>query len=204
MTDNSKQHSDQLTYLGPRAVIGSLSLGVTREFRVRRILPKDKEKSNDTDKPVTTGKESSSSSSSNPMTTYPGANNPDLEGQISIHLPHNSLLVMHPEMQESWKHSISPAQTIDPHPVSGRARINITYRDYKEAFHPRNTPRCACDIPTVLRVVQKKNNENLGRYFWMCHAGNVPGKKGCSFFRWAEFDDDGRPLPDTVKTTTPT
>ncbi|KAK0252239.1 hypothetical protein B0A54_16075 [Friedmanniomyces endolithicus] len=32
-------HSDQLTYLGPRAVIGSLSLGVAREFRVRRIVP---------------------------------------------------------------------------------------------------------------------------------------------------------------------
>lgn len=32
-------HSDQLTYLGPRAVIGSISLGVAREFRVRRILP---------------------------------------------------------------------------------------------------------------------------------------------------------------------
>lgn len=30
-------HSDQLTYLGPRAIIGSLSLGVAREFRVRRI-----------------------------------------------------------------------------------------------------------------------------------------------------------------------
>lgn len=30
-------HSDQLTYLGPRPVIGSLSLGVAREFRVRRI-----------------------------------------------------------------------------------------------------------------------------------------------------------------------
>ena len=27
-----------------RAVIGSLSLGVTREFRVRRILPKEKDK----------------------------------------------------------------------------------------------------------------------------------------------------------------
>src|SRR5262245_57006430 len=36
-------HSDQLTYLGPRAVIGSISLGVAREFRVRRILPKDGE-----------------------------------------------------------------------------------------------------------------------------------------------------------------
>src|SRR4051794_12112810 len=68
-------HSDQMTYLGPRAVIGSLSLGVAREFRVRRILPKDGEKSN-------------------------AADDSDAEGQISIHLPHNSLLVMHAEMQE--------------------------------------------------------------------------------------------------------
>ena len=30
-------HADQLTYLGPRAVIGSLSLGVAREFRVRKM-----------------------------------------------------------------------------------------------------------------------------------------------------------------------
>lgn len=166
-------HSDQLTYLGPRAVIGSLSLGVAREFRVRRILPKD---GNDNDKELE-----------------------DLnEGQISIHLPHNSLLVMHADMQEGWKHCVTPAQAIDPHPIAGRRRINVTYRDYRPEFHPRYTPRCACEIPAVLRVVQKKR-ENWGRYFWMCHAGNVPGKEACSFFQWAEFDEDGRPLWNTKK-----
>lgn len=36
--------------------------------------------------------------------------------------------------------------------------------------------------------------ENRGRYMWMCHAGYVPGKEGCSFFEWAEFDDDGEPV----------
>lgn len=61
----------------------------------------------------------------------------DAQGQISIHLPHNSLLVMHAEMQEEWKHSIHPAKAIDPHPVSGNTRINITYRYYRDAFHPR-------------------------------------------------------------------
>lgn len=61
----------------------------------------------------------------------------DAQGQISIHLPHNSLLVMHAEMQEEWKHSIHPAKAIDPHPVSGNIRINITYRCYRDAFHPR-------------------------------------------------------------------
>ncbi|KAK3688509.1 hypothetical protein B0T22DRAFT_459615 [Podospora appendiculata] len=158
-------HSDQLTYLGPRAVIGSLSLGVAREFRVRRIVPRE---------------------------TDDDDNNADAQGQIAIHLPHNSLLVMHAEMQEEWKHSIAPASVIDPHPIAGARRINVTYRDYREPFNPRHTPRCGCGVATVLRVVQRKK-ENWGRYFWMCHAGNVPGKDGCAFFQWAEFDDDGNP-----------
>ncbi|KAF5007265.1 hypothetical protein FDECE_6418 [Fusarium decemcellulare] len=160
-------HSDHLTYLGPRAVIGSISLGVAREFRVRRIMPKD------IDKKI--------------------VEDPDAEGQISIHLPHNSLLVMHAEMQEEWKHCISPAQSIDPHPVAGTTRINITYRDYRANMHPRLTPKCPCGLPCVLRVVTKKK-ENFGKYFWMCYASNVPGKESCGFFQWAEFDDDGNPL----------
>ncbi|RDA90882.1 hypothetical protein CP533_3240 [Ophiocordyceps camponoti-saundersi (nom. inval.)] len=157
-------HSDQLTYLGPRAVIGSISLGVAREFRVRRVVTEEE-----------------------------AEEAPDETGAISIHLPHNSLLVMHAEMQESWKHCIAPALAIDPHPVAGNRRINITYRDYREAMHPTKTPKCACGVPCVLRVVQRRR-ENLGRYFWMCHAGNVPGRTACAMFRWAEFDDDGNPL----------
>ncbi|KAL9941327.1 hypothetical protein D7B24_002896 [Verticillium nonalfalfae] len=159
-------HSDQLTYLGPRAVIGSISLGVAREFRVRKIVPRDADNVSE---------------------------DPDAEGQVAIHLPHNSLLVMHAEMQEEWKHSIAPAQSIDPHPIAGNRRINITYRDYKANMHPNSTPKCDCRIPCILRVVQRKK-ENHGKYFWMCHGGNVPGKEGCSFFQWARFDDDGNPL----------
>ena len=197
-------HSDQLTYLGPRAIIGSLSLGVAREFRVRRIVARD-------------GSDEANGISKGNLRA-------DAEGQIAIHLPHNSLLVMHAEMQEEWKHSIHPAATVAPHPISGNKRINITYRYYKENFHPkyvhhmeheivltmsaRFTPRCHCNIATVLRCVQRKK-ENRGRYMWMCHAGNTPGKEGlgslaalstfkanfssCSFFKWAQFDDDGNP-----------
>lgn len=168
-TESVGYHSDQLTYLGPRAIIGSISLGVAREFRVRRIIPQDAD-----------------------IKIKPKAS-ADAEGQIAIHLPHNSLLVMHAEMQEEWKHSIAPAQAIDPHPISGNKRINITYRDYKKNLHPKYTPRCKCDVPTVLRVVQRKK-ENWGKYFWMCYAGNVPGKDGCDFFDWASFDDHGNPI----------
>lgn len=162
-------HCDQLTYLGPRAIIGSLSLGVAREFRVRKIIARDDEEHVDSKD-----------------------QRADAEGQIAIHLPHNSLLVMHAEMQEEWKHSIHPEKVIDPHPVAGNKRINITYRYYRESFHPRYTPRCKCKVATVLRCVQRKK-ENRGRYMWMCHAGLTPGKEGCTFFQWAEFDDDGEP-----------
>ncbi|KAL1953605.1 hypothetical protein VTO42DRAFT_2552 [Malbranchea cinnamomea] len=169
-------HSDELTYLGPRAVIGSLSLGVAREFRVRRIVP-----------PHEGDRDEASNKS---------LSRADIQGQISIHLPHNSLLVMHAEMQEEWKHSIAPAQRISPHPVAGNKRINVTYRWYRASLHPRYTPRCRCGIPCVLRCVQRKR-ESKGRYMWMCYAGYAPGKKSCNFFQWALFDDDGEPIWDT-------
>jgi hypothetical protein len=169
--DGAKQsvgyHSDQLSYLGPRAIIGSLSLGVAREFRVRKIVPKEEDDKGEA---------------------------ADASGQISIHLPHNSLLVMHAEMQEEWKHSIAPATSIDPHPVAGNKRINITYRWYRESFHPKFTPKCKCGVPTVLKTVQRQK-ANRGRYMWMCQVGGQPeGGNGCDFFVWAEFTDDGEPI----------
>ena len=170
-------HSDQLSYLGPRAIIGSLSLGVAREFRVRRIVARDDE----TDQ-------------SNLKSKTRDDVRADAEGQISIHLPHNSLLVMHAEMQEEWKHSIAPAQAIDPHPHAGNKRINITYRWYRESFHPKYTPKCRCAVHTVLKTVQKRK-ENRGRYMWMCQVGASPGGgEGCGFFVWAAFDENGEPI----------
>lgn len=136
-------HSDQLTYLGPRAVIGSLSLGVAREFRVRKIVPQlgaddEMENSNnntDVILPLPAGIRNQPQQNKQQQKEITAA--ADAQGQISIHLPHNSLLVMHAEMQEEWKHSIHPAKAIDPHPISGNKRINITYRYYRDAFHPR-------------------------------------------------------------------
>ena len=208
-------HSDELTYLGPRAIIGSLSLGVSREFRVRQVIARDDTVAGTDDHDNTkSGREMtpshkngdlSLSTSVSPVTPKTHLNKQDAastaaradtQGQISIHLPHNSLLVMHAEMQEEWKHSIPAVQTIEPHPISGNRRINITYRWYRESLRPAYTPRCRCGIPTVLRCVQRKQ-ETRGRYMWMCYAGAAPGKEGCSFFQWAEFDDDGEPVWNT-------
>lgn len=180
-------HTDQLSYLGPHPVIGSLSLGVQREFRIRRIVPKVEIDESD---PVAAQKARDELA--------------DAQGQISLPLPHNSLLVMHAEMQETWKHSIAPAagSNITPHPIAGRKRINITYRHYREDFGPKYTPKCKCGIPCVLKSVMRQK-ENHGRYVWMCQT---PGRvvvdeavdtndgKGCGHFVWAEFDNDGAPV----------
>lgn len=185
-------HSDQLTYLGPRAVIGSLSLGVGREFRVRKIVSRDAR-----------SESGSGSGSGFPQPRRSGGlgdrSRADEEGQIAIHLPHNSLLVMHAEMQEEWKHSIHPSATVDPHPVAGNKRINITYRWYRDSFHPRHTPRCNCGMATVLKCVQRKK-ESRGRYVWMCQHGAIPDKQSCGFLEWADFTDDGEPLWKKGKT----
>ena len=99
-------HTDELTYLGPMATIASLSLGVEREFRVRRAEAEAD------------------------------------EGAYAIHLPHNSLLIMHAGMQEGWKHCVHPAQKVDVHPLAGEVRINVTYRCYRRSLRPELTPRC--------------------------------------------------------------
>jgi 2OG-Fe(II) oxygenase superfamily len=174
-------HSDQLTYLGPRAIIGSLSLGVAREFRVRKVIAQD-----DNDESTKAQFEANS-----PKTSI-SPDRADQQGQIAIHLPHNSLIVMHAEMQEEWKHSIAPSRSIDPHPIAGNKRLNITYRCYKEHLHPQYTPKCRCGIPCVLRCVQKKKGSR-GRYIWQCHSHYSPGEKGCDFFQFGEFDEDGLP-----------
>lgn len=182
-TESVGWHSDQLTYLGPRGIIGSLSLGVAREFRIRKVVARDEDEAS-----LTAGAQDKSSSS----TKTTSDRRADQEGQIAIHLPHNSLLIMHAEMQEEWKHSIAPAQTVTPHPLAGNKRINITYRHYRSYLHPNFTPKCKCGVPCVLRCVQRKKMTR-GRYCWMCHANYSPGKEGCGWFEWAVFDGDGRP-----------
>lgn len=190
-------HSDELTYIGPRPVIGSLSLGVEREFRVRRIVPREDDEAangeDDGDTRLTSDAHAGSEAKSKSTESKRFQKVSDAQGQIAIHLPHNSLLVMHAEMQEEWKHALIPAQTISPHPLSGNRRINVTYRWYRQSLHPRYTPRCQCGSHAILRCVKRKR-ETRGKYMWMCYAGFAPGKKTCSFFQWAEFDDDGEPV----------
>lgn len=181
-------HTDQLTYLGPHPVIGSLSLGVQREFRIRRSVPPADLTGLDPDSPEAKRLRDEVA---------------DLQGQISLPLPHNSLLIMHAEMQEQWKHSIAPAGSktggIVPHPVAGLKRVNITYRWYRDEFTPEHIPNCKCGVPTVLKSVMRRETTR-GKYVWMCQTpgtveeGDTAANPGCGYFEFADFDDDGVPI----------
>ncbi|KAF9279591.1 hypothetical protein BGZ68_007813 [Mortierella alpina] len=150
-------HADKLTYLGPRPTIGSLTLGATRFFRIRKVVP--------------------------------DAKHPDTAGQlISIALPHNSLCIMWPPMQEEWKHEIPPQATVTPHPISGTARINITYRLRREGFSPKETPVCKCGVAMVLRCVFK-NKANYGKYFYMCYGAGSQEGRTCGEFHWVDMEE---------------
>ncbi|EWC46048.1 hypothetical protein DRE_04622 [Drechslerella stenobrocha 248] len=205
-------HSDQLTYLGPRTVIASLSLGVEREFRLRRVAPvtldPDAEVEAEAGSAAAQTKDSGKmdpalQNTGNTTETKKDEEKWQSEGQVSIHLPHNSLLVMHAECQESWKHSVYPAPTIAPHPLAGGKRINITFRCYRRALTPDKIPRCKCGVTCVLKAVQRVPGK-MGRYFWGCQVGNQwkegdaaqAGREegGCGYLLWARFDDDGEPV----------
>ncbi|KAG0259283.1 hypothetical protein BG011_002748 [Mortierella polycephala] len=160
-------HADKLTYLGPRPTIGSLTLGATRFFRIRKVVP--------------------------------DAKNPDTAGQlISIELPHNSLCIMWPPMQEEWKHEIPPQATVTPHPISGTARINITYRFRREGFSPEDTPVCKCGVAMVLRCVFK-NKANYGKYFYMCYGAGSQEGRTCGEFHWVDMEEKLRLISNRGK-----
>ncbi|KAI8817826.1 uncharacterized protein EV422DRAFT_540120 [Fimicolochytrium jonesii] len=170
IADGVGAHTDRLTYIGPRPTIGSLTLGATRPFRLRRLaIP--------------------TSSTSQPTSTPPPQT-------YNIPLPHNSLLIMHPPTQESYRHSIpkltNPLHLI-PHPISGSTRINLTFRVARDEYRAKEAiPVCKCGNPAELRVVLKRES-SLGRYFYMCAGGGNEGKGvkpgvNCGLFEWLDLE----------------
>lgn len=139
--------------LGPYTTIASLSLGTTRAFRVRPTAAVD----------------GSLAVPDLPIRTY------------EITLEHNSLCIMNAGCQERFKHTIPPQKAIDlfrpawdmdqnptlsDNQPTHTNRINITFRFYREDFHPAaglnwrgeermGTPVCKCGIPALLRADQK-------------------------------------------------
>ncbi|KAJ1989452.1 hypothetical protein H4R33_002057 [Dimargaris cristalligena] len=142
-------HGDRLTYIGPFATIASLSLGVTRQFRIRRFPGVQAQR--------------------DPLAS------PGMSRVFGIDLPHNALLLMLPSMQEEYQHSVPRYTPIDPHPLSGNIRINLTFRYSRPDYSADHTPHCHCGVPCELRAVTKQE-ATLGRYYYMCETDAVHGQ----------------------------
>lgn len=108
-------HADQLTYLGPFPTIASLSLGTPRNFRLRAV-----------------------------PSVQDDPNVPSTIRTYDIHLPHNSLCIMHAGCQERYKHSIPPQRSLDLFKLKNREtgqaetfneRINVRGRVIRLAFY---------------------------------------------------------------------
>ncbi|WAQ88667.1 hypothetical protein PtA15_10A86 [Puccinia triticina] len=216
--ENVGWHADQLTYLGPYPTIASLSLGTTRQFRLR---------------PVANILESETE----PLRTYsislPHNSLLVMHGGCQERYKH--CIPPQPSL-DVFKNPNQPTDT-------RIERINITFRFYRPDFRPsrsipipnpsssdpsvipqestevRVTPRCRCGIPAILRADQKgkvaasrssRRPDSSGQiaqpefqFFWHCQAGQQNAGKGCSFFQILNFQNERRGpcLGDRKQTT---
>lgn len=212
----------QLTYLGPYPTIASLSLGVTRQFRLR-LTPSP----SSTELPRTYSVELPHNSL---LVMHP----PCQEHFKHTIPPQRTIDVFRPLGRDGPVHT---------------ERINITFRFYRPDFRPKDasaprpdrsdgsrsgpsveTPVCHCGIPTILRADQcvhlagssaesrlTRRNNRKGkaakaaafrgegaaspsadgsappiRFFWQCQAGQQNEGKGCHFFKFLDLRGEGR------------
>ncbi|KAG0098308.1 hypothetical protein BGZ93_000510 [Podila epicladia] len=181
-------HADKLTYLGPRPTIGSLTLGATRFFRIRKVVP-------DVKNPDTAGQLISIALPHNslcimwPPMLWSYSINPNIIRSMDLNSKRNGSM-------KSLRRQ------------HGTARINITYRLRRPGFGPEDTPVCKCGVAMVLRCVFK-NKANYGKYFYMCYAAGSQEGKTCGEFHWVDMeaklelvkpDEEGKdPSQDTAQ-----
>jgi alkylated DNA repair dioxygenase AlkB len=135
-------HSDKLTYIGPKPVIASLTLGATRTFRLKRIgNAVHKAKTYDIILPHNT---------------------------LLIMFPPCQEEFKHevPKVGASLNTTLG---TFIKHPMSQNSRICLTYRMTRSEYADR-VPNCKCSRPAELRPVTKQP-QSAGRYFYICGTG---------------------------------
>jgi hypothetical protein len=62
------------------------------------------------------------------LQAYGAGGKVDTRRRYDLALPHNTLLVMWPPCQEGFQHSVPEEDLFLNHPVSGPARVSLTFR----------------------------------------------------------------------------
>ncbi|KAI0957421.1 hypothetical protein AcW1_005818 [Taiwanofungus camphoratus] len=199
-------HSDQLTYLGPYPTIASLSLGTSRLFRLREVIPvDDREKRSPRTYNIPLSHNTLIIMHASTQETFKHAVPP----QSAIDLFHPPFPPPEPSSQEIEDSGL---------PVSAsNARINITFRFYRPDFRAETTPRCKCGVPCILRPDMKNRyadtatsytatgeeyqsmmrdkgsmKDLVAKYWWTCYAGAQNEGKGCGFWKTMDVKAEGR------------
>jgi len=169
-------HSDQLTYLGPYPTIASVSLGTTRKFRLREIVPREEvgeRKAQTIDIPLP----------HNSLIIMHASAQENYKHAIPTQRAIDAF-------RPSFTREGTPTNNAD----SLNIRINITFRFYRPDFKPTSIPRCLCDVPCILRPDMKGRNSEgvVTRFWWACYSGAQNEGKGCSLWRVMDFKTEKR------------
>ncbi|DBB16361.1 TPA: hypothetical protein ACH3X3_014656 [Trebouxia sp. C0006] len=100
-----------------------------------------------------------------------------------VQLPHNTLVIMWPPMQEAWKHEVPKCKHVERHFIAGKARINLTFRRLKPEWAGKS-PCCRCNQQAVLKASLPSSATSQQRYYFACDNTKGPG---CGFFSWAQI-----------------
>ncbi|TFY59460.1 hypothetical protein EVJ58_g5759 [Rhodofomes roseus] len=214
-------HSDQLTYLGPYPTIASLSLGTSRMFRLREVIPtgeKDERSARTFNVPLT----------HNSLMIMHSSTQERYKHSIP---PQSSLDLFYPPFPPppELRNDVDklPGFRSSARGDASNARINVTFRFYRPDFRAQTTPRCKCGVPCILRPDMKNRytaplpgkhdssgtgdvaNCNTGtdqaeagsggarrdmvaKYWWTCYAGAQNDGKGCGLWRVMDVKAEGR------------
>ncbi|TDL24698.1 hypothetical protein BD410DRAFT_718467 [Rickenella mellea] len=166
-------HSDQLTYLGPYPTIASLSLGTTRIFRLREVVPTAETKQRHArtyNVPLT----------HNSLMIMHASTQERFKHSIP---PQPTIDMFRPPFPRTYGVAVEPSN----------CRINITFRFYRPDFRPGKIPRCKCGVPTILRPDMKNRQDGTeDKYWWTCYAGAQNDGKGCNFWKVMDVEAEGR------------
>lgn len=102
---------------------------------------------------------------------------------VTVPMPHNTLILMWGDCQESWQHSVPRVadSSVGRHPRAGLARISLTFRMARPELHSRCEP-CHCGRPSVLK-------SKAGRYYSSCRP--MGAEVQCRFWKhcaWAQIE----------------
>ncbi|KAF9821332.1 hypothetical protein IEO21_00578 [Rhodonia placenta] len=185
-------HSDQLTYLGPYPTIASLSLGTSRVFRLREVIPSD-------EKDERNARTYNIPLAHNSLLIMHASTQEMFKHSIP---PQSTIDMFHPPFPPSNTDN----QGVET--VSSNARINITFRFYRPDYRAEKTPRCKCGVPCILRPDMKNRysapaaspgvtdnafgKDLVAKYWWTCYAGAQNDGKGCGMWKVMDVVGEGR------------